>query len=166
VIGQIDIRGHRLLFDAPLEGQGMTHFKFRNGVRGFMVTGFEADFGGEIRAVGTEGQLELRDIQKEWLRIWKQGQAYWETIPCSEGLHGDQAVERAILDAVNCLQTGREPELAARKALQSTEVIFATWESSRRGARVDLPLTVDDPPSPTSSPGRRRSRRPQPRLCP
>lgn len=144
VIGQIDIRGNRLLFGAPLEGQGMSHFKFRNGVRGFMVTGHEADFGCEIRAIGTEGQLELRDISQEWLRVWRKGQPFWETIPCSEGLHGDQAVERAIIDALNSLKTGREPELAARKALQSTELIFATWESSRRRGRVDLPLTVDD----------------------
>lgn len=146
VIGQVDLRGHRMLFDAPLEGQGMTHFKFRNGVRAFMVTGFEADFGCEIRAIGTEGQLELSDTKDQHLRVWKKGQSDWENIPTCEGLHGDQAVERAIIDAIGCLKTHREPELAARKALQSTEVIFATYESSRRRGRVDLPLMIDDSP--------------------
>ena len=147
VIGQIELRGSRNLFGAPLEGQGLTHFKYRNGVRAMMVTGHEADFGGvEIRAVGSDGQLELRDIQNEWLRIWKKGSGTWENIPCKEGLHGDQAVERAILDMLNSLRTGREPELSARKALQSTEIIFATYESSRRGGRVDLPLTIADSP--------------------
>jgi predicted dehydrogenase len=146
VIGQVELRGNHKVFDAPMEGQGLTHFTFRNGVRAFMVTGFEADFGCEIRAVGSAGQLELRDIKDQPLRLWKQGQSDWENLPCSEGLHGDQAVERAILDAIGCLRTGREPELAARKALQSTEIIFATWESSRRRGRVDLPLTIDDSP--------------------
>jgi hypothetical protein len=34
--------------------------------------------------------------------------------------------------------------LAARKALQATEVIFATYESSRKRGRVDLPLESED----------------------
>jgi phytoene/squalene synthetase len=31
-------------------------------------------------------------------------------------------------------------------ALQATELIFATYESSRRRGRVDLPLEIDDSP--------------------
>ena len=38
------------------------------------------------------------------------------------------------------------PVLSARKALQATEVIFATYESARRDARVDLPLEVEVDP--------------------
>jgi hypothetical protein len=45
---------------------------------------------------------------------------------------------------VDALKTSREPELAGRKALQATELIFATYESSRRRARVDLPLEIED----------------------
>jgi hypothetical protein len=47
---------------------------------------------------------------------------------------------------IDALETGREPELSARRALNSTEIIFACYESSRRRARVDLPLTIDDNP--------------------
>jgi hypothetical protein len=36
--------------------------------------------------------------------------------------------------------------LSARYALQATELIFASYESSRRRGRVDLPLTIDDSP--------------------
>ncbi|MBI4552594.1 MAG: gfo/Idh/MocA family oxidoreductase, partial [Candidatus Latescibacteria bacterium] len=43
-----------------------------------------------------------------------------------------------------CLKTGREPVLSGRKALQATELIFATYESSRRRAKITLPLDVDD----------------------
>ena len=36
--------------------------------------------------------------------------------------------------------------LSSRKALQATELIFATYESARRGARVTLPLEIDGSP--------------------
>ncbi|PIY44793.1 MAG: glucose-fructose oxidoreductase, partial [Armatimonadetes bacterium CG_4_10_14_3_um_filter_66_18] len=52
----------------------------------------------------------------------------------------------AIADVVACLDSGNAPVLSARKALQATEVIFATYESARRGARVDLPLEVEVDP--------------------
>jgi len=146
VIGQIELRGNHKVFDAPVEGQGLCHFKFRNGVRGLMITGFEADFGCEIRAVGTEGMIELREVKNEYLRIWRKGQTFWENIPTSEGLSGDIGVERAVLDAIHSLKTGREPELSARKALQSSEVMFGVYESSRRRGRVDLPLDICDSP--------------------
>ncbi len=53
---------------------------------------------------------------------------------------------RGVLDLIDALKTGREPELAGRRALQATELIFATYESSRRRGRIDLPLTVEDSP--------------------
>ncbi len=36
--------------------------------------------------------------------------------------------------------------LSGRKALQATELIFATYESSRRRARIYLPLEIEDSP--------------------
>ena len=42
------------------------------------------------------------------------------------------------------VKNGREPELSGRKALQATELIFATYQSSRCRGRIRLPLTVDD----------------------
>lgn len=39
-----------------------------------------------------------------------------------------------------------EPELSSRKALRANELIFATYESSRRHGRVELPLTIEDNP--------------------
>jgi predicted dehydrogenase len=55
-------------------------------------------------------------------------------------------VDRAIEDVVKALEEGREPELGAKNALQSTELIFAAWESARRRGRVTLPLDVEDNP--------------------
>ena len=56
---------------------------------------------------------------------------------------GDDTV-LSVLDLVACLQSGDEPRLSGRKALQATELIFATYESSRRRGRVQLPLACDD----------------------
>jgi hypothetical protein len=47
-------------------------------------------------------------------------------------------------DIIRSLETGKEPELAARRALQAAEVIFAIYESSRSRARIDLPLQSRD----------------------
>ena len=52
----------------------------------------------------------------------------------------------AIQDLADALKADREPELSARKALQAIELIFATYESSRKRGRVDLPLEIEDSP--------------------
>jgi hypothetical protein len=51
-----------------------------------------------------------------------------------------------VLDLLECLESGKEPELSSRKALRATELIFATYESSRRRGRVTLPLEIEDSP--------------------
>ena len=146
VIGQIDARGTKPVFGVPVEGQGISHFKFRNGVHGLLVTGYDAGWEAANRLVGTDGVIEVGHDEQTPLRVWGHGQDGWQAIPTSEGLHGDECHVRAIRDLVDALKTGREPELSARRALQATELIFATYESSRRRGRVDLPLTIDDSP--------------------
>lgn len=54
--------------------------------------------------------------------------------------------ERAIAEVVGALDAGRPPEISGRSALRSTELIFASWESARRRARVELPLEIEDNP--------------------
>jgi len=146
VIGQIEPRGGKELFGVPIEGQGISYFKYRNDVHGMLVTGFEAGWQAANRIIGTEGTIEVGHSTKVPLRIWAKGQSEWEPIQMTDSLHGPDYVKLAILDVVDALKTGREPELSARKALQATELIFATYESSRRRGRVDLPLQIEDSP--------------------
>jgi predicted dehydrogenase len=147
VMGQIDARGSHRVFGVPVEGQGMSQFRYANGVFGLLFTGADNPFGASNRLVGSEGVIEVEVTQpKVALRYWAAGQAGWQVPAVDGGAHGPGLVEMAVLDVVAALQEGREPELAARKALQATELIFATYESSRRRARVDLPLTIDDSP--------------------
>lgn len=146
VLGQVDRTGGTTVFAVPAEGQAISYIKFINGVYGLLVTGFEAGWQAQNRLVGSDGVIEVGPSREVHLRAWVKGQPEWQTIPVSEGLHRDEYVKRAVLDFVDALNTGREPELSARKALQATEVIFATFESSRRRGRVELPLLIEDSP--------------------
>jgi UDP-N-acetylglucosamine 3-dehydrogenase len=145
VLGQIDARAPRSVFGVALENQGLSEIKFENGVRALIFTGHDSDIGCANRLIGTEGVIEVHNEQPH-VRVRGRGQAGWHSIETPEGLHGNQAIDTGIADLVNALEHGREPELSARKALRTTEVIFATYESSRRRGRVDLPLKIDDSP--------------------
>jgi UDP-N-acetylglucosamine 3-dehydrogenase len=145
VLGQIDARAPRSIFGVALESQGLSQFKFENGVRALIFTGHDHDIGCANRLIGTEGTIEVHNEQPH-VRVRGRGDAHWKPFDTSEGLHGNQAIDKGIQDLVDALEHGREPELSARKALRTTEVIFATYESSRRRGRVDLPLTIDDSP--------------------
>jgi UDP-N-acetylglucosamine 3-dehydrogenase len=144
VIGQIDLRDSKPVFGAMVEGQGISHFKFQNGVRGLLITGFEAPQTASVRAVGSEGILEIAVPNGPQLRILGGGRGSWEEIETGDTIHSNDAYPRLARDLVDSLREGREPELSGRRALQATELIFATWESSRRRARVELPLDVMD----------------------
>ncbi len=148
VIGQIDLRDRKEIFGAPIEGQGLAYIKFKNDVRVSMMTGHQAPQTAQPQFTlhGTDGMLEIEppNCGKNHLRYVNSKQTGWVNVPSDEGIHGDDAVLRACREVIECLQTGRESELSSRKALQSTTVIFATYESSRRRGRVDMPLDVND----------------------
>jgi hypothetical protein len=55
-------------------------------------------------------------------------------------------IDRAIESAVKALREGGESPLCAANALRTTELIFAGYESARKRARIDLPLTIKDNP--------------------
>jgi predicted dehydrogenase len=147
VIGQIEPRGTKTIFGVPVEGQGLSYFGYQNGVQGLLMTGFGAGAQATNRLTGTDGFIEVRLGGEAPVRVWGKGQAVWQEValPPGEGSLGD-VVGRGVLDLIDALKTGREPELSARKALQATELIFATYASSRRRGHVDLPLQIDDSP--------------------
>ncbi|HXF62782.1 MAG TPA: Gfo/Idh/MocA family oxidoreductase [Caldilineaceae bacterium] len=145
VIGQIDGRGSRPVFGALVEGQGLSYFRFQNGVDGLLITGYGVT-GATNRLIGDDGIIEVGHSQEEPLRVWGAGDSGWRSVPLDGGIHGMEYVTLGVLDLIDALMNGREPELSARRALRATELIFATYESSRRRGRVDLPLTIEDSP--------------------
>lgn len=145
VMAQVDPRSGRKHFGVFMEGQGICQFGFQNGVTGLLVTGKETRWGAENRLIGSKGMIEVGVSPEVPLRM-RTDDSGWQAIPCEDGIHDIVHFTRAIQDVVDALKTKREPELAAGKALMTAEVIFATYESSRRRGRVELPLDVDDNP--------------------
>jgi predicted dehydrogenase len=148
VIGQIDPRDTRYIFDAPCEGQGLAHIKFQNGVHAIMVSGYEHEWEADIRLLGTDGVIEVvpKDRSYEHLRVWGKGDSHWKKIEVAESIHDNEAVARGVVDLIDALRNKRTPQLSSDHAFRSTELIFATYESSRKRGRVDLPLAIDDNP--------------------
>ena len=166
VMGQInwESKESSSVFGVPIETHGLSYIKWKNGVYGLMATG--NDNGGRCanRLIGTKGIIEL-DVfweHKIWgekksgplVRVLREGAISWEK-PQLRYPSGDRYPYKrseqmedilAVLNLIDCLKTGREPVLSGRKALQATELIFATYESSRRHARIYLPLDIEDSP--------------------
>ncbi len=143
VMAQIDSRKDHTIFAVAMESQGLCEFQFQNGVRAFLTTGEHSHEDAAHRLIGTEGMMEVR-WDAPYLRLLNAGSGGWQTIDQPDDLHSWDAIGRGIADLADALDTGREPLLSARYAIQSTEIIFAAYESSRTRSRIDLPLTVDD----------------------
>ncbi len=146
LIGQIDIRDGKTFFALPHEGQGLSYFQYHNGVFGLMITGYGAEGMYGNKLIGSEGTIEVKTSREDPLRIWAKGDSAPRSIAVDTGRIDLEWVKDGVVELVESLKVGREPELSGRRALQATELIFATYESSRRRGRVDLPLTIEDSP--------------------
>ena len=143
VIGQIDASEPREVFGVPLTTSGLSWIRWKNGSEGLLTTGGAALQGPRNRLIGTEGIIELGGRDEPPVRLLRQGYT-WDVPELDEGISSRNATTAATLDLIDCVKTGREPQLSGRKALQATELIFATYESSRRRAKIVLPLDVED----------------------
>ena len=147
VIGQIDYRTEKRFFGAHAENQALANWRYPSGLHAILASGAGyAAIGASHRLTGTSGVIEVGAQDGPLLRVQRRGGA-WQTVDTGgEDLHGPGYHQRAIADAVDALLGSREPELSARRALTATEIIFAIYESSRRRARIELPLTIEDSP--------------------
>lgn len=144
VMGQINWERDHRVFGIPVETHGLSYIKWKNGVYGLLVTG--GDSGGRCanRIIGTKGMIEVGVPNGPQVRMLHEGASVWE-VPSLEGVvPSGNDTTLSVLDLIDCLKTGREPVLSGRKALQATELIFATYESSKRRARIYLPLETED----------------------
>ena len=141
VMGQIDVSEHREIFGVRLDTSGLSWVRFENEVEGLLTTGDAGHAGPANRLIGDEGVIEVQG-GGGGLRMRRGGG--WEEVERTSGVPAPRHTIASVRDLVDCLHSGEEPELSSRKALQATELIFATYESSRRRGRVDLPLQVED----------------------
>ncbi len=144
VIAQIDPEGTHDVFGVPVEGGGVSWIRWKNGLQGLLVTGHAGGVGCANRIIGTEGIIEVGVPDGPAIRVMSGG-SDWQIPDMGDfPFSGGNDTTLGVLDAIQCLKTGEEPVLSSRKALQATELIFATYESSRRRAKIVLPLDVDD----------------------
>jgi UDP-N-acetylglucosamine 3-dehydrogenase len=148
VLGQVDWREGNTVFGVTLEGQGMSLIGYENDVQGLILTG-EGITNTVTRLFGTEGMIEAGD-GVDSLRIWASGDAGWRNVPLTGDNQLGDVVARGVFDLLDALKGGREPELSGRRALRAAETMFATYESSKRGGRIDLPLEALPSPFPKS----------------
>jgi UDP-N-acetylglucosamine 3-dehydrogenase len=152
VLGQFELGEAKTVFGVPVDYQGVSLVRFENEVEGFMQTGPNAFKHFWVRAEGSDGIIEARHCDNNELHLLKPGKN-WETIvaKATNIVAGDNpvysnATVQSVLEAIDCLESGQESLLSTHKALRATELIFATYESSRRRGRVDLPLEISDSP--------------------
>ena len=131
-----------------MENQAIGYWEYENGVFGLIATGVGAKgIGAHNRLIGTDGMIEVGATDGSHLRVMKKNSSTWGIIGTNgENLHGPDYISRAIADLVGSLENDVMPELSGERALRATEIIFACYESSRRHARIDLPLTINDNP--------------------
>jgi predicted dehydrogenase len=146
VMGQIHCEKEGSVFGVPVENHGLSYIKWKNGVYGLLVTG--GDTGGRCynRLIGADGIIELGAPNAPSPRVMRKGACDWEAPSLASVVPSGDDTTLSVLDLIDCLKTGREPELSGRKALQATELIFATYESSRKRERIYLPLEIEDSP--------------------
>jgi len=171
VLAGIEYSEENVQFGAHNENQALVQWEYENGVLGLASTGSRSLFDAQIRLHGDAGIIEVGGEDAP-LRI-RTGDT-WETVDTGrDGIHGpnetlvDAAkqkiaerlplvsaervrpstyIDRAIADVVDAVDGPDQSELAAANSLQSTELIFAAWESARQQGRVDLPLEITDNP--------------------
>ncbi|GIX07845.1 MAG: hypothetical protein KatS3mg115_2248 [Candidatus Poribacteria bacterium] len=145
VLGQIHLEGEpRRVFGVPVESQGISYIWYKNGRRGLLMTGIRSGEAWDNRILGTEGVIEIVAHADPPIRVLRSDEKGWWQPDLSDIKPQGNSTTLSVLDLVDCLKTGREPRLDVKKALQATELIFATYESSRRRGRVDLPLETED----------------------
>lgn len=135
--------------------------------------GTGSDFTGcYMRLRGADGAIEIGVEGGTPLRYRTDGGG-WTTVDVNEDVHGPTPgklrlglaklaerapvgdgnaltptsfVERAVEEVVDALREDRDPVISGERSLYAAELPFASWESVRSRARVELPLEVDDNP--------------------
>ncbi|MGU3470488.1 Gfo/Idh/MocA family protein [Paenibacillus sp. D51F] len=145
VLGSVDVSETYNWFQVPSESVFAGIVVFENGVRAnIQAGGPDMDIWGGVRVTGTKGFIEVfwdGDIREAAVYADPSWKPPVETGEPNEQMAG------LFRNVIDCLVSGEEPELSHRKALRAAEIIFSFYESVRRNARVQLPLTgVTDNP--------------------
>lgn len=155
VIAGLDYRDEDVRFGVHQENQMWAQWRYTNGVYGMASTEPEAEFvDAALLLRGTEGIIRIDATDGPMLELERGGtkteiDVGGETMHhtgAEEGRYGSEFHDRAVAEIVDSLETGAESTISGRIGLNTTEILFAGYESVRRRGRVDLPLDIDDNP--------------------
>jgi predicted dehydrogenase len=140
VLGQIGCVDDIRVFGARMETAGVAYVKWPNRVSGLLTTGQGTAAPVTIRVLGSKGMM---DVDHGKVMLLREGQSWERVSVVADRIPGDDT-SRHLVDSIECLRTGRESLCCSRNALRASQLIFATYESARRRARVVLPLRTED----------------------
>ncbi len=147
VLAQIDYREENLYFGAHCENQHILFYELANGAHALLMTTPDNrnPVGALIHITGSEGEMQIQAVDGPPVRWRRRGEVEW-TVPTAPEGGSLASMTHCLRDVMDCSRTGRKPRVHADNALLATEIIFATFESSRRRGRIDLPLVARDNP--------------------
>jgi predicted dehydrogenase len=154
VLGQVDVSVNRYVYGAMMETASLTSVTWPDGVHATVTTGRDSRSPALHPAVplgviveGTRGRITVTGDGCQVQRFGGSAERY-EAPTNRDSSTWDHGIDPAIFDAtsdavadaLDALETGREPVCSARHAAAGAELIFATYQSSAARARVILPL--------------------------
>ena len=119
---------------------GVAMYKCKSGKIGFVHVGRTAPYGYHVETeiVGTEGTLRISPVpEKNLCMIYDKDGAVKE---CVSGFP-ERFAEAYLLEMqefIDCVQTGRKPEVKVYDGTKSTQIAFATTQSYKEGKPVAI----------------------------
>jgi UDP-N-acetylglucosamine 3-dehydrogenase len=145
VLAGMDGWGHHQVFRAYVDDQSIAAIHFRSDVMAVLHTGSTTALPGDTNRIeGTEGYIQVAP-GKEPIRALTATKG-WVAPRIADTVHGQEAFAESVKDLVAAMDSGKRPELDGRRGRATLEIIIGIMESSRRRARVALPLDVEDNP--------------------
>ncbi|MBI2192634.1 MAG: Gfo/Idh/MocA family oxidoreductase [Planctomycetes bacterium] len=147
VMGQIDIRRHLRGRgnhpDMPVEDMAIGRMQYANGVLAHFELGELADPAYHFRLVGTEGMMDVNLPGHPALRLLSSRAGGWQS-PELPQLHAPH--ESVIRELLAAMEEHRPHASSGQVARSALEVLVAVFESSRRRALIDFPVSARDLP--------------------
>lgn len=164
VVGQVDAKGKRTRYGHYVEDSSISYFEFENGVRAFLEIGLpygkqsnsgQADSsvplpqstmwwrkGAKYTTVyvhGSEGRIDVGERENPRLRYKGKGDVDWK-VPQLKGTIDPFAAQIEAL--IESIEKNTEHPCSGRQGRATLEIIIAIHESTRRRAKLFLPLSV------------------------
>jgi len=144
VLGQVARQSDKHRFGHDVEDTALVHLQFESGVRGLVMTGDLVEQGiyQHVYLQGTEGRIEVGGDREQWWRLMNANTNGWEHHDPAGDLREQMwgCFGGEIVELIDWIEGGPGHRLNGDSARDTLEIIIAAFESSRRRAKIALPL--------------------------